>query len=271
MDHVRWLVDPQAVAVTRPVLVAAFTGWNDAGDAASTAVRTLIESSGARPIADIDPEHFTDFATIRPHVRLDDDKNRLIVWPTVRSGRRRCPATDVILVLGPEPALKLAVVLRARSWTSLSGSKRDGTHGRRAARRRAPHAAHADHRQRHRRGLDRALRARALAYEGRRASSACCTTCRAAADSRRHRYGPPYPGYASQLQSPRAAMALVERACSMMGTPAPVVRLARPGRRLRRQGRGPHRRGRRPRHVRRSARGDGRRDERRRRVVRRRR
>jgi hypothetical protein len=34
------------------------------------------------------------------------------------------------------------------------------------------------------------------------------------------------PGYASQLQSPRAAMALVERACSMMGTPAPVVRLA---------------------------------------------
>ena len=75
MDHVRWLVDPEGVSLTRPVLVAAFTGWNDAGDAASTAVRTLIESSGARPLAEINPEHFTDFATVRPHVRLDAQKN----------------------------------------------------------------------------------------------------------------------------------------------------------------------------------------------------
>src|SRR4051812_45156377 len=106
MDHVRWLVDPQAVAVTRPVLVAAFTGWNDAGDAASTAVETLIETSGARQIADIDPEHFTDFATIRPHVRLDDDKNRVIEWPTVRIWSASLPGTGVVLVVGPGPALQ---------------------------------------------------------------------------------------------------------------------------------------------------------------------
>ena len=59
-----------------------------------------------RPLAEIDPEHFTDFATVRPHVRLDAHKNRSIEWPTVGIWSASLPGTDVILVLGPEPALK---------------------------------------------------------------------------------------------------------------------------------------------------------------------
>ena len=106
MEHVRWLADIDEATLTNPVVVAAFTGWNDAGDAASIAVRTMIETSGASALAEIDPEPFTDFATVRPHVRLDAQRNRSIVWPTVGVWSASLPGTDVILVLGPEPALR---------------------------------------------------------------------------------------------------------------------------------------------------------------------
>ena len=90
----------------RPIVIAAFTGWNDAGDAASNSVRHLIEAWNAQPLAEIDPEEFTDFATVRPHVRLIDGMTRSIVWPTVGLWSASTPGGDVILVLGPEPALR---------------------------------------------------------------------------------------------------------------------------------------------------------------------
>ncbi|MGA1611393.1 MAG: PAC2 family protein, partial [Ilumatobacteraceae bacterium] len=65
IDHVRWLSKP---SLKNPTLITAFTGWNDAADAASTAVRTLITSWNAQPLAEVIPEVFTDFATIRPVV-----------------------------------------------------------------------------------------------------------------------------------------------------------------------------------------------------------
>lgn len=102
LDHIRWIRRPE---LRRPYMVAAFTGWNDAADAASMAVRHLIETTGAVPLAEIDPEEFTDFATIRPHVRLDEDSQRHIVWPTVGMWTLTLDDVDIILVLGPEPAL----------------------------------------------------------------------------------------------------------------------------------------------------------------------
>ena len=102
MEHVRWLSEPELRA---PTLVCAFTGWNDAGDAASSAVRTLVERWGATAVAEIDPEAFTDFATVRPHVRLDHGR-RTIVWPTVGVWSASTPGGDVLLALGPEPALR---------------------------------------------------------------------------------------------------------------------------------------------------------------------
>jgi proteasome assembly chaperone (PAC2) family protein len=226
MDHVRWLVDPEGVALTRPVLVAAFTGWNDAGDAASTAVRTLIETSGARALANIDPEHFTDFATIRPNVRLDEHRNRSIVWPTVGIWSASLPGTDVILMLGPEPALKwrefceqivgiaqrfdaamgltigalLADVPHTRP-TQIIGSATDDALIDRFELSRSRYEGPT--------GIVGVLHD-ALTHSGLATASLWAAV----------------PGYVSQLQSPRAAMALVERACSMMGTPPPVVRLA---------------------------------------------
>ena len=102
LDHIRWIRRPE---LRRPYVVAAFTGWNDAADAASMAVRHLIETAGVLPLAEVDPEEFTDFATVRPHVRLDGELQRHIVWPTVGLWTQTIGSTDLILVLGPEPAL----------------------------------------------------------------------------------------------------------------------------------------------------------------------
>jgi len=103
MDHLRWMAQP---TLHRPTIIAAFTGWNDAGDAASNSVRHLIEAWNAQPLAEIDPEEFTDFATVRPHVRLTNNLTRHIVWPTVGLWHASTPGCDVILVLGPEPAMR---------------------------------------------------------------------------------------------------------------------------------------------------------------------
>src|SRR4029079_8346972 len=92
----------------QPVLVAAFEGWNDAGEAATFAARFLAERWDAEPFATIDPEEFFDFTSTRPHVQLDDDGQREIVWPTTTMSSATVPESglDVIFVVGSEPQLK---------------------------------------------------------------------------------------------------------------------------------------------------------------------
>ena len=65
------------------LLVVAFEGWNDAGEAASGAVRTLREQLDLVPLAEVDPEDYFDYQFNRPTAALDDDGNRTLVWPTV--------------------------------------------------------------------------------------------------------------------------------------------------------------------------------------------
>jgi hypothetical protein len=65
------------------VLVVAFDGWNDAGDAASTAVRILRESLKVAPVARLDPEEYFDYQFARPTVSLDDHGRSSIHWPEV--------------------------------------------------------------------------------------------------------------------------------------------------------------------------------------------
>jgi predicted ATP-grasp superfamily ATP-dependent carboligase len=105
VDHVRWRSRP---TLDRPVLVAAFEGWNDAGDAASGAVRYLIDRYDADLVADIDAEEFFDFTTSRPQAEIDDEGVRQIVWPTTDVYAAGLPgeAGDVLLVIGAEPQLK---------------------------------------------------------------------------------------------------------------------------------------------------------------------
>lgn len=103
MEHLRWANQP---TLSRPVIIAAFEGWNDAGDAASTAVRYLAERWHAEPFVDIDAEPFYDFTTQRPQVRLVDGQHREISWPRNRFSAASVPGVgDVILLDGTEPAL----------------------------------------------------------------------------------------------------------------------------------------------------------------------
>lgn len=105
MDHVLWQSRP---ALRRPVLLAAFEGWNDAGDAASSAVRYLRDRWQAVSFATIDPEDFFDFSSTRPLVRFDDELRREISWPTNELSAASLPGTarDVVVLLGTEPQLK---------------------------------------------------------------------------------------------------------------------------------------------------------------------
>jgi proteasome assembly chaperone (PAC2) family protein len=92
----------------RPVVVAAFEGWNDAGEAASGAIEQLAREWDAEPVAALDPEDYYDFQVNRPTVELGDDGARRIIWPTTRIliARRPHLAQDIVLVDGIEPSMR---------------------------------------------------------------------------------------------------------------------------------------------------------------------
>jgi len=104
MDHVRWTGEvPQ---LDEPVLVLAFEGWSDAGDAASTALRWLRDRCASEPLAEIDGEDFYDFTETRPQVHLEDGVTRTIEWPTVELTWGDDCGRDIITLVGHEPQLK---------------------------------------------------------------------------------------------------------------------------------------------------------------------
>jgi len=89
----------------RPVLIGAFRGWNDGGQAATLAAGYLARLWGARKFADIDPELFVDFQATRPHVSLEEGSTRKIEWPENTFFRASIPGAnrDAILLVGVEP------------------------------------------------------------------------------------------------------------------------------------------------------------------------
>jgi predicted ATP-grasp superfamily ATP-dependent carboligase len=91
-----------------PVLVAAFEGWNDAGEAASGAVAHLCRVWGATPVTEMDPEDYHDFQVNRPMVQVDESGRRSVTWPTTRLywARPSGAARDVVLVRGIEPSMR---------------------------------------------------------------------------------------------------------------------------------------------------------------------
>lgn len=107
-----------------PLVIAAFEGWNDAGEAASGAIAHLEQVWDAKPLVALDPENYHDFQVTRPVVSLDGDGRRRITWPTTRLlwARPDGSSRDVLLVRGIEPSM------RWRSFTTeLLGHAR--THG----------------------------------------------------------------------------------------------------------------------------------------------
>ncbi|MEO5577267.1 MAG: PAC2 family protein, partial [Gaiellaceae bacterium] len=105
MSELRMVARP---ALQRPVLIAAFRGWNDGGQGATLAAGYLARIWAAERFADIDPEGFIDFQSNRPHVSLDEGLTRRIEWPEIAFFHARIPETerDAVLLLGVEPSLR---------------------------------------------------------------------------------------------------------------------------------------------------------------------
>jgi proteasome assembly chaperone (PAC2) family protein len=91
-----------------PVMVAAFEGWNDAGDAATGTVEHLEQVWGADRFTSLDPEEYYDYQVNRPVVSLAADGSRTLTWPTTRFSLVRHPerGRDVVLVRGIEPNMR---------------------------------------------------------------------------------------------------------------------------------------------------------------------
>lgn len=89
-------------------MVCSFQGWNDAGDAASTATAFLAQALGAERFAQIDTEEFYDFQANRPHVKIDETQARVISWPSVEIFEARAPRAhrDLVIVQGTEPSMR---------------------------------------------------------------------------------------------------------------------------------------------------------------------
>ncbi len=92
----------------RPVMVAAFRGWNDGAQGASLAGGYLARVWSARKFADVDPEEFFDFQATRPVVSLVDGLTRQLDWPenAFYHARPHGLDRDAVLVLGVEPNLR---------------------------------------------------------------------------------------------------------------------------------------------------------------------
>src|ERR1700746_1755509 len=98
---VRWNAKP---TLRRPALVAAFSGWNDAADAASDGVRWLARSVGARVFATLDTEESLDFQAARPTVELVDGVIREIQWPALAFSAGSVPSgRDPVFLLRADP------------------------------------------------------------------------------------------------------------------------------------------------------------------------
>lgn len=100
--------DRRPDSLRAPALVCAFQGWNDAGDAASSAVSFLASSLNASRFARVESQEFFDFQSNRPCIRFTAAGRREIVWPGVEVFEALAPKAprDLVLVQGIEPSMR---------------------------------------------------------------------------------------------------------------------------------------------------------------------
>ena len=214
--HLEWSERPSG---EHPVMIAAFEGWNDAGDAATTAIEHLAREWSARTFATVDPEEFYDFTSTRPQVRITAGTTRHIEWPAnTFSWAEPAGTGGVVLLRGVEPQLRwrtfCAQVLEVAQVTgcamvvTLGALLADVAHTR-------PTSVFGN-------AYDTAVMERLglepSHYEGPTGivgvlHAACAT---AGLDSAS--LWAAVPAYVPSVPSPKAALALVERTTSLLGT-----------------------------------------------------
>jgi predicted ATP-grasp superfamily ATP-dependent carboligase len=220
-DPLRWQDRPD---LERPLVVVAFEGWNDAGDAASLAVSYLARAWNAERFASIDPEEFYDFTETRPLVRVADGGDRSIEWPEVELLTARLPAgdydaagRDVLFVRGVEPQLKwrtfcqlltdVAVGYRSEMALILGALLADVPHTRPVR-----VTGNADDQ-----GLAARLGLVPSRYEGPTGIVGVLHHAFSAAGVPSASFWASVPHYVHQVPSPKAALALVERSAGVLG------------------------------------------------------
>ena len=99
---------PSLPELHNTIIVAAFEGWNDAGDAASDALEHLDAIWEAQPVIEIDDEAYFDYQVNRPVIRQVDGVTRELVWPSMQISYCRPPGADrdIVLMHGVEPNMR---------------------------------------------------------------------------------------------------------------------------------------------------------------------
>jgi predicted ATP-grasp superfamily ATP-dependent carboligase len=202
-----------------PAMVCAFKGWNDAGDAASSAVSFLAGALGAKRFAQLDSEEFYDFQANRPCIRLTGNDAREITWPTVEIFEAQAPRAprDLVLVQGVEPSMRwrsfsagivdLAEVLGVQLVVTLGALLGDVPHTRPVAM--TGHASDS--------GLVERLGIQPSSYEGPTGivgvlHSACARSGLPSAS-----LWAAVPHYVAAASNPKAALALLRRVENVIG------------------------------------------------------
>jgi predicted ATP-grasp superfamily ATP-dependent carboligase len=90
------------------VIIAAFEGWNDAGEAASGVINHLNLAWQATPVGAIDPEDYYDFQVTRPVTEVAEGRTERLIWPTTRllAAKQEATDRDLLLVHGIEPNMR---------------------------------------------------------------------------------------------------------------------------------------------------------------------
>ncbi len=215
MEALQWRKRP---TLKQPVMLIAFQGWTDAGGAASSAATYLAEAWHAWPFANIDAEDFYDFTSQRPHVRLNAEGDREIVWPENRFLAASAPGQDLVFLIGSEPHLKwrsfsqcvieVATALGVRSVLTLGAMLTDVPHTRAVPVR----GSTTDPRLAERFAMARPR------YEGPTGIVGVLGNAFAQVDIPSASLMAQVPHYVPSTPSPKATLALVERVTGLLGT-----------------------------------------------------
>src|ERR1051325_2560808 len=213
--------------LTRPVLVAAFRGWNDGAQAAALAAGYLAKTWHAERFADVEPEDFFDFQAARPHVSLEDGVTRRIDWPETAFYHARPDGLDrdAVLLLGVQPnprwrtftelVMGLVRELGVELMITLGALLADVPHTRPS-----PVTGSASDDE-----LVQQLGLSSSRYEGPTGIVGVLHDACKGSDIPRGSLGAAVPHYVSLTPSPRAAVALCERLGSLIGVEVDVQEL----------------------------------------------
>ncbi len=219
-----------ASSLSEPVLLAAFEGWNDAGEAASDALAHLHRVWDAEQVDEVDPEEYHDFQVTRPMVVAGDPDGgpRRLVWPVTTVSVARGPVTgrQIVIVRGVEPSMRWkhftaevlehAERLGARAVVTLGALLADTPHTRPV-----PVSSTTDDEELlHRLSLERST------YEGPTGIVGVISEAASYAGMPSLSLWAAVPHYVGSSPSPKAVVALLTRIEELLGEPVQLGELA---------------------------------------------